>query len=352
MCNAIVLSWLMNTVSTELLSGIVYASNTHLVWEDLRERFDKVNCMRIFQIHRAIATLSQGTNFVSTYFTKLKGLWKEYDDIVPASNSREYAEHLQQQMLLQFLSGLNDSYDQVRRQFLLQSNEPSLNQAYAMVIEDESQHSSSGLNEKIDPMAMQVGRGQGYRGKKPFIQCEHCGLRGHTKKNYYKIIGYPEDFKGKKKFNNSNFGGQPRRGNGNFRGQFGNQQSINAVNNVCGNAASAEVQSQSSSTSDDLHTTLAGKGPNFTEDQYKRILGMLSKDSVDAQANIAGATHHITATENLLKDEAHTRKASKDSVHRPTEDKDLSSGRVKGIVKGNAGLYILREAIGKNKVEN
>lgn len=67
-CNAVVLSWLMNIVSTELLSGIVYASNAHLIWEDLRERFDKVNCMRIFQLHRAIATLSQGTDSISTYF--------------------------------------------------------------------------------------------------------------------------------------------------------------------------------------------------------------------------------------------------------------------------------------------
>ncbi|XP_070056930.1 uncharacterized protein [Nicotiana tomentosiformis] len=157
------------SLSTELLSGNAYASNAHLVWEDLREWFDKVNPMRIFQIHRAIATLSQGTDSVSTYFTKLKSLWNEHEAMVPASNSRESAEHLQQQRLLQFLSGLNDSYDQVRRQILLQSNEPSLNQAYAMVIEDESQHSSSGLNEKNDLMAMQVGRGQGYRGKKPFM---------------------------------------------------------------------------------------------------------------------------------------------------------------------------------------
>lgn len=36
-CNAIVLSWIMNTVSPSLLSGIIYASNAHLVWEDLRE---------------------------------------------------------------------------------------------------------------------------------------------------------------------------------------------------------------------------------------------------------------------------------------------------------------------------
>jgi len=47
-CNAIVLSWLMNTVAPNLLSGIVYTSDASLVWEDLQERFDKVNRMRIF----------------------------------------------------------------------------------------------------------------------------------------------------------------------------------------------------------------------------------------------------------------------------------------------------------------
>lgn len=57
-CNAIVLSWIMNCVSSDLLSGIVYSSNACAVWKDLKERFDKVNGSRILQLHRAIATAS------------------------------------------------------------------------------------------------------------------------------------------------------------------------------------------------------------------------------------------------------------------------------------------------------
>ncbi|XP_075106768.1 uncharacterized protein LOC142179791 [Nicotiana tabacum] len=100
-CNAIVLSWIMNTVLPDLTSGIVYASSAHLVWKDLMERFDKVNCVRIFQLHREIATILQGTDSVTTYFTKLKKLWAEYDALVPSPgcdcpNSRDYIEHLQQ----------------------------------------------------------------------------------------------------------------------------------------------------------------------------------------------------------------------------------------------------------------
>ncbi|KAK4727566.1 hypothetical protein R3W88_032483 [Solanum pinnatisectum] len=98
-CNAIVLSWLMNTVSEELLSGIVYATTTFSVWADLKERFDK------------------------------------YDSVVPnpccnCPQSKEYVDHLQQLRLIQFLSGLNDSYDQARKQILLKGITPSINQAY------------------------------------------------------------------------------------------------------------------------------------------------------------------------------------------------------------------------------
>ncbi|XP_070010092.1 uncharacterized protein [Nicotiana sylvestris] len=120
--------------------GIVYASDAHLVWEDLRERFDKVNRVRIFQLHREIATLSQGTSSVSIYFTKLKELWHD---------------------------GLNESYDQARRQILMKTTAPTLNQAYAMFVQDESQQNvgANVMTDRGDPtLAMQAtSRGQGYR---------------------------------------------------------------------------------------------------------------------------------------------------------------------------------------------
>ncbi|KAK8624288.1 hypothetical protein V6N13_065636 [Hibiscus sabdariffa] len=42
-CNAFVLSWILNTVSSELSAGIVFASSIAQVWKDLKERFDKVD---------------------------------------------------------------------------------------------------------------------------------------------------------------------------------------------------------------------------------------------------------------------------------------------------------------------
>ncbi|KAK8315167.1 hypothetical protein V6Z12_D01G221800 [Gossypium hirsutum] len=50
-------------VHLELSVGIVFASSTALPWQDLKERFDKVNGLRIFFLHRSIVTLNQELDF-------------------------------------------------------------------------------------------------------------------------------------------------------------------------------------------------------------------------------------------------------------------------------------------------
>ena len=119
--------------------------------------------MRIYQLHKEITTLTQGTDSVSCYFSKLNTLWSEYDAVTPhpscsCPQSKEYVDHLGELRLIQFLSGLNESYDQPRRQILLKGVTPTLNQAYAMIIEDEIQHSTCTINvvDKPNSIVMNV----------------------------------------------------------------------------------------------------------------------------------------------------------------------------------------------------
>lgn len=112
-------------------------------------------------MHREINNLHQGTDSVSTYFTELKNLWSEHDAVIPAPScncpkSKEYSEHLYQLRLIQFLSGLNDAYDQTKRQILMKGTTPTLNQAYAMIIEDEIQQlaCAATISDKTEPIAM------------------------------------------------------------------------------------------------------------------------------------------------------------------------------------------------------
>ncbi|XP_075083354.1 uncharacterized protein LOC142167097 [Nicotiana tabacum] len=154
-CNAIVLSWLMNCVSPELLSGMVYSSNTGAVWDDLKERFDKVDCSRIFQIHKEISTASQGTSSISTYFSRLRVLSEEFDSFaqIPRcdrAKSLEFVHFMERQKHLQFLMGLNESYEQALSQLLMMVPVPSVNKAYSMLMERERQKTMANASANLD----------------------------------------------------------------------------------------------------------------------------------------------------------------------------------------------------------
>ncbi|GMI79002.1 hypothetical protein like AT1G21280 [Hibiscus trionum] len=142
-CNAIVLSWILIAVSRELSAGIVFASSVASVWADLKERFNKVDGSRIFFLHREIATLSEGEFSISDYFSRLKLLWAEYETLIPFTScecevSQQNLKHLVRQKLFQFLMGLAESYAAVRSQILLMQPLPSVNQAYSMLLQEES----------------------------------------------------------------------------------------------------------------------------------------------------------------------------------------------------------------------
>ncbi|XP_075091913.1 uncharacterized protein LOC142172054 [Nicotiana tabacum] len=215
----------MHNVSHHLLRGVLFHFSAYAIWEDMRERFDKVTTSRMFYLHKTIFTLTKGTSSISVYYSKLKDLWGEYDSLMPppsceCTKSKEYANHLQYQRLLQFLMGLNDGYSHARSQILMKSHVPNINQAYAMLLQDESQKMVAGrhyaLTENMDPTALFTAKHSGQRlGNKNYnLECDYCHTRGHSKdncfklmkcdfcnmkvhlkENCYKIIRYPPDFK-------------------------------------------------------------------------------------------------------------------------------------------------------------
>lgn len=110
-CNATVLSWIMNAVSKEIFSGIVYSTDAAVVWSDLSEQFNKVNGSRIFALHREIGSHVQGNSSISIYYSKLRQLWDEYGSLVTlplcsCESAKKFVEYDQQHKLFQFLMGL------------------------------------------------------------------------------------------------------------------------------------------------------------------------------------------------------------------------------------------------------
>ncbi|KAA8524272.1 hypothetical protein F0562_010695 [Nyssa sinensis] len=76
-CNDMVLSWILNSVMKNIASSILYIDVVADAWKDLKERFSQGNRPRIFQLKKALNSLTQDQMTVSDYFTQLKSHWDQ-----------------------------------------------------------------------------------------------------------------------------------------------------------------------------------------------------------------------------------------------------------------------------------
>lgn len=58
-CNTIVVSWILNSLTKEIASSVIFFDYATDVWKDIRERFSHNNGPHIFQIRKAISSLNQ-----------------------------------------------------------------------------------------------------------------------------------------------------------------------------------------------------------------------------------------------------------------------------------------------------
>ncbi|XP_019235589.1 PREDICTED: uncharacterized protein LOC109215923 [Nicotiana attenuata] len=217
--------------------------------------------------------------------------------------------------------GLNESYGNIRSNVLAKRHVIIVNEAYAIVTQEESQRTLGVTDTLKDPLTMLAGKGYEFKPKRIGLICDHCGYKGHLKENCYKIVGYPPDFKSKKKGQNS-------------RGKT-------YVN---------------SATSEEKHVPMIPtQGNFFTEEQYKQLVNLLQKTTTDecctntagiftlmSNAGVSdqdwivnsGATHHVTHCKNALNN---LRKADHraDGVQLPTGSRAEITHTGDAVVLGN-----------------
>ncbi|CAN6695679.1 unnamed protein product [Malus baccata var. baccata] len=151
--------------ATEAPLCVVYADTAHDVWEDIKTRFSQDN-----------------------------GLWDELSSYGRHKNCScgamdDRNEKDEQNKVMQFLIGLDDSYAAVRGQILLVKPLPSvLKQRGITAVPQPSLEGAA--------MAIQGGRGnqqsRGSQGNRKPLHCDYCDTYHHTKKTCYQLHGYPE----------------------------------------------------------------------------------------------------------------------------------------------------------------
>lgn len=143
-CDYMVMSWILNSISKELVGSFLYVINIRELWIELGERYSESNELMIYQIKQKITSISQENLSVTAYYSQLKQLWDELANIKPVPPCNCRSEKLATEIhntdhLMQFLMGLNDVFNQVCNQILLLDPLLTANKAFLMVLRVESQ---------------------------------------------------------------------------------------------------------------------------------------------------------------------------------------------------------------------
>ncbi|KAK9063310.1 hypothetical protein SSX86_017180 [Deinandra increscens subsp. villosa] len=202
-CNSIVLTWILNSVSDELYLGHVYSNLASEVWTELKDTYDKIDGSVVFDLYQKINGFTQSGLSVTEYYHKINMMWKQLDQIlqIPTCTcdaSKKFNDFSHLIKLMQFLMGLDSSYQSVRTNLLIQSELPSVKEAFSVLSREES-HRNYGNSKGLGTSMGFVSKTNTFfdTKKKPVrppnqnLKCTHCNKVGHTVDKCFEIIGYP-----------------------------------------------------------------------------------------------------------------------------------------------------------------
>lgn len=216
-CNAVVLSWLTNSLDKELQSGVAYADTANEVWVDLEERFTQGLAPRVYELKRAIALLQQEKAPISSYYGRLKAVWGELQVLHPVPTcscgctcgaAKKMQSMREEEKVYDFLMGLDDTFATVRSQVLSVDPLPSLGRAYAITAQEEKQKLVTAARVPVMEAATLLVKGNGGTGRRSNngqqadsgrqgerVRCTHCNKLGHNREECFELNGYPSHWR-------------------------------------------------------------------------------------------------------------------------------------------------------------
>lgn len=140
-----VISSILNSVSKEIQSSVLYFSSAKEIWDELKTRFQQSNGPRLFQIRRNLATFSQNDQTVVDN-TRMKSLWDELSTFRPGCScgnchcvgTQNLSTYFENECVMNFLMGLNESFNITCSQILLMDHLPSIARVFSLLVQEEN----------------------------------------------------------------------------------------------------------------------------------------------------------------------------------------------------------------------
>lgn len=119
-CNSMIKSWLLNSVTKQIYTRILYFKNASDIWNDLRTRYHKSSLPRLYKLRHQLHSFRQGSLNLSSYHTKTQSMWEELSNIQVTNHTVEdlLAER-ETNHIIDFLMRLNDNYENIRSRILM-----------------------------------------------------------------------------------------------------------------------------------------------------------------------------------------------------------------------------------------
>ncbi|XP_061342601.1 uncharacterized protein LOC133288799 [Gastrolobium bilobum] len=85
-CDTMVMAWIQRSISASIVKSIIWIEHARDTWLDLQERFSQGDVFRISDLMEEAFRLHQGDRSVADYYTHLKTVWDELDNLKPLPN--------------------------------------------------------------------------------------------------------------------------------------------------------------------------------------------------------------------------------------------------------------------------
>ncbi|XP_074336065.1 uncharacterized protein LOC141673233 [Apium graveolens] len=233
-CNSMLISWLLGVLDLDIARSVLYFSTAREIWMNLEERYGQSSGTLLFSLQQSLHDLKLSQDNISSFFTKIKMLWDQLDSVnpIPICNcancsctiTQKLMKSQEDRRLIEFLMKLNDGYEIIRGRILVMNPLPSIAHAYRLILQEENHkrmiHTqvSGGIEDTLafaaqrrrfqennsERFRQNIYHNSGKQGFGPQIDtrsrlntyfCDHCKLPGHTVQRFYKLHGYPQNFK-------------------------------------------------------------------------------------------------------------------------------------------------------------
>ncbi|KAF8049484.1 hypothetical protein N665_2202s0003 [Sinapis alba] len=188
-----VLSIIQNSLESSILEAYSYCETSKQLWDTLKKVYGNISSLnRVFEVKRAINTLSQEDTDFTKHFGKFRSLWAELEMLRPATlDPYVLNERREQDKVFALLFTLNPGYSDLIKHILRSEKLPSLDDVCAQIQKEQgSVGLFGGKGELI--MANQAEEAENKTGgvankgfykpedKKIWV-CDHCKKKGHGK---------------------------------------------------------------------------------------------------------------------------------------------------------------------------